>query len=408
MRVAGEVCVGLDGLHNVSATLEPGRPRVGSVALDSHPDRARLVPHREPVGRRPREHPAGCRHRVGGRLPGDEQPGEELEEDLRLAVGAHRPEDEPGAARRVADQRRRERVRRAPARAVLGRMPGLQGEADAPVLEEDPQAGDDEVGAEAGRVGLGERDRRAVPVDHVQVDGAAAGGVRGQPGGVLRVDRRPPGAEPLGREEPRAVGVLVEHGGAVPTGLLRRLDQQMGPAGVVGVGREVEPSGDPRAGKREVALRIGRHRPDVVSPGRGAEGLDPVGAGRRQVVGGVLAAAEREQLATELALVEARASLGRDGGQGPGHTRSADDVALVELAVRRVVVGAGDELAHRGREQRRRREPLGCMRLRRREQPGEGQPPEPLVQGRPPVDTPGHGHRADVAPERQVPGAGAP
>ena len=59
-------------------------------------------------------------------------------------------------------------------------------------------------------------------------------------------------------EQGAAVGVFVQHVGAVAAGGLRRFDEQMGPAWVVRVGRQVEPVGQAGGAEGEVALRVGR------------------------------------------------------------------------------------------------------------------------------------------------------
>ena len=66
-----------------------------------------------------------------------------LEEDLRLAVAAHRPDHHVERRPRAGggDEGGGEGVGRPPSRPVLGRVAGLEREAHAPILQEDPGAG---------------------------------------------------------------------------------------------------------------------------------------------------------------------------------------------------------------------------------------------------------------------------
>ena len=79
-------------------------------------------------------------------------------------------------------------------------------------------------------------------------------------------------ARRAGVEQRVAVGTVVEHGGAVVADGAPGLDQEMGPLRVVRVGAEAGRLGHRGAGQGQVALRRGRHGPQVVAPGPGAQG----------------------------------------------------------------------------------------------------------------------------------------
>ena len=83
------------------------------------------------------EHEAPGGHRPAGRLAGGEQAGQQLEEDLGLAVAAHRPEHGVEVAVGPGDQGGRQGRRRAAPGPVLGRVAGLEREPDAAVVQED-------------------------------------------------------------------------------------------------------------------------------------------------------------------------------------------------------------------------------------------------------------------------------
>src|SRR3954464_12328745 len=110
--------------------VEPTR-RYGVLQRDAH--LPALVPGRETTTRTGiGQRPARSRDRITGGLAMGEQPGQQLEQDLRLGVTAHRADDhaQPVAGR---DERRRECVRRPATWRVLRRMPRLETEADAAV-----------------------------------------------------------------------------------------------------------------------------------------------------------------------------------------------------------------------------------------------------------------------------------
>ncbi len=190
-----------------------------------------------------------------------------------------------GVARGIGHERRAQRVGRPAPGPVLGGMTGLQRERHAAVLQEDAQPRHREVRAEPGAVGLGERDDQAVAVDRVQVDRAAVARRRRDRARACRVDRGPAPRQTLRRDERGTVGVLVEHLDAVVSRLLRRLHQQMRPTGIVGIDGEVELLGDRARGQREVALRVGWDRPDIVFPHPHAQRRHPVRESDAQIVG---------------------------------------------------------------------------------------------------------------------------
>ena len=207
------------------------------------------------------------RDRRGRVLSGVEQAGQQLQEDLRLDVAAHRSDDLSQRAVGTRGQRRGERVGRTPARAVLGGMTRLEREPDTAVVEEDPRLAGHEVGTEVEGVGLGERDAETVCVDCTQMGGVP---VRQQSAGPTRGAGRPAsvsvgcawnatarsGSTDSARGPSRSressadtVGAVVEDRGTVEAGGATRLGDQVGPQRVGGIG------GDPDACRRS------RHRP---------------------------------------------------------------------------------------------------------------------------------------------------
>ena len=140
------------------------------------------------------------------------------------------------------------------------------------------------------------------------------------------------GGQPRRVEERVAVGAVEEHGGAVVADGAPRLDEEMGPLRVVRLGPEPGRLGHRGAGEREVALRGGRHGPQVVAPGAGLQRRAP----RRRAGGEVgrreVAAAQLEQAPAELTLVEAVAAVPGDGAQRAGDAREAHGLPDVERA----------------------------------------------------------------------------
>ena len=96
---------------------------------------------------------------------------------------------------------------------------------------------------------------------------------------------------------------------------------------VVGLHRELESARQCRRGQREIALRVGRDRPQLHTPRAGRQGSDPLGLGPFEVVGGEQTLAELTESSAELAPVETFATAGGYRAQGCGDTRSADAVA---------------------------------------------------------------------------------
>ena len=196
----------------------------------------------------------------------------------------------------------------------------------------------------------------------------------------------------------------MQDGDAVEGRLTGSLNEEMGPCGVVWIG-EIEAVGDPTGGEAQVALRVRRDGPQPVSPRVDGERLDPVGLRPSEVLGLVLAGAEGQQALAKLALVEAGAAVRGDCLQGAGKPQLANDGPF-----RRVVGGdrvglstgkAGD--GHRGTRLRRcGGEAIGGVRLCRREDVGEREAAEALVESHPPVDAAGHRNAADVAGARHL------
>ena len=139
-------------------------------------------------------------------------------------------------------------MRRSPPGSDLGPMAGGEGEADAAVVQEDAGRGLDEVRAEVERVGLGERDPEPVGVQGAQVRRVAVadachGGARAAVAGHDVGRCGPLGAHPrrrrseaVGVQQRGAVGAVEEDVGAVVADGTPRLDEQVRPERVVGVG----------------------------------------------------------------------------------------------------------------------------------------------------------------------------
>ena len=167
----------------------------------------------------------------------------------------------------------------------LGRMAGDEGEADAAVVQEDAGGGLDEVepkssaldcvsetprpsASSAHRCVVSPSPMRATSGAGVPPPGATSGGAIG-----ARIDAAAAAARRSGCEQRVAVGAVEEHRRAVVAHGAPRLDEEMGPLGIVGIGPEPGRLGHRGAGQRQVALRRGRHRPQVVAPGRACSGV---------------------------------------------------------------------------------------------------------------------------------------
>ena len=112
----------------------------------------------------------------------------------------------------------------------------------------------DQPGAEAGGVRLDQRHTHAVAVDGAEVGRVtvAAGAQRSEARSVSIMSTPPTAIAPRAV----AVGGVAEHVGSVEPGGGGSLDQQVGEAHVVGVGRQVQPAGQFGCAQREVALRV--------------------------------------------------------------------------------------------------------------------------------------------------------
>src|SRR5438874_508522 len=105
--------------RRVAPSLQARAPcrRRARFELDLH--RAAGAPRAEVSAADVPEHPPGRGDRGPRGLTPMEHARQQLQQDLRLAVAAHRPEHHSELARRGGDERGRERVGRAPAGAVL-------------------------------------------------------------------------------------------------------------------------------------------------------------------------------------------------------------------------------------------------------------------------------------------------
>jgi len=129
----------------------------------------------------------------------------------------------------------------------------------------------------------------------------------------------------------------------VTPSLTGRLDQNVGPAGISWI-EQVEPLGDPGTGKSQVALRIGRGRPEPVPPGIDVYCCDPVGVGAREVSFGVLAGPERQQLLSELTATEPMSSACGNRCQSPRHARAPDEHAGAQPTRNAVIIAPGNPI----------------------------------------------------------------
>ena len=277
----------------VAVRREGVRPRLGSTAFDDDGRSARRRPRVEALTRA-RQHPS-----AGWRWPDPATDGRARSRASTCSRiwGWPSPPMVPSTAWSVAvgtgDQRGRERVGRATPGPVLGGVAGHEGEPDAPVVQDDPGRRLEEVAAEARGVRLDQRHAHALAVDGAQVggvvrrsppDGSAASAAaeasdgipsRGEPRRcrAARRRRRRPTAPPDGPARPPS----PRRPGRPPR---RRSSGSSG---------RPSRSASQAAGQRQVALRRGRHGPEVVVPDAQAERRDPLGQGPGEVVGRVLA-----------------------------------------------------------------------------------------------------------------------
>ena len=154
----------------------------------------------------------------GRRLAVPERAGQELQQDLRLRVAAHRAEHRGEASVEGGDERRGQRVRRPPARRVLRRVALLEREAEPAVVQVDAGRRLEQVAPEARGVRLDERDadagRRRRRTGAV-VSPLSRASIRGGDGAV-EVDRTAPrrrGVRSTASASPSAR--VVQHRGAV-------------------------------------------------------------------------------------------------------------------------------------------------------------------------------------------------
>ena len=260
---------------------------------------------------------------------------------------------------------------------------------------------------EARGVGLDQRHRHPIVVDHAQVGGVPLL-VRhpvppnrcrfGGNGGAARV-------QALGRQQGGAVGPFVEHRRPVVAGRHGGLDEQVGPPRIAGVLRQGQAGGDPCCRQREVPLAGRRDGPDPVVPGHDGEALDPVGLTTPQVVGAEVPAAEPDQPGPELALVEARPTVIGDRPQRSRHAGPADAGArpggLARQLVQVYATGVVDR-RQRADEEGRGREAVVGQSDSGRQHLGQGPATEALVQRHPAVHAARDGDRPHVVAHRHL------
>ncbi len=264
-----------------------------------------------------------------------------LEVALRLHVAAHHAEAHDRLAA-PGEKPGNDGVEGTLARADLVRMPGLQAESGAAILQADAGAGHHDAGAEAHVIGLDERKHHPFLVGGGEVDGAALlRHARPHDLGAFHVDRFGALREIGVVEELRVRHFHRRRIGHVAPGVgepeLHRLDLQMKTIG--GVDRQrghVEVTQDAQRDERRDSLAIGRHLMKVVAAVLDRDRVDPVGAvrgeillGHRPVVG---TAGERDALG-DRAAIEALA-LGRgDVLERFGLLRTVEALARIGRAV---------------------------------------------------------------------------
>lgn len=140
-----------------------------------------------------------------------------------------------------------------------------------------------------------------------------------------------------------------------------------------------------------------------MTPRPQAQRLDPVGS-TVEVLGGELATAHRQQARAEGAAVEPVTPLVDHRPQGSRGAGATEALAVGHRSGGPVLdVGhGGDRRRHEGQEDRCRPAVLGVLDGRGQDL-GQREAPEAVVKGTPSVDTAGHGHGSDVAPERHHP-----
>ncbi len=218
----------------------------------------------------------------------------------------------------------------------------------------------------------------------------------------------------LGGQELLAVRSVMELFDPVVTGQARRLHEEVGPLARSRLGEPVEVQaaagagtghqlGDPRGRQREVALRVGRDGPQLVTPHGDPQGVDPIGTGPGQVVGRVLATSRLEQSFAELASVERlpptfghRSELTGDPGSQDAVTDGGPDRGQL------VAAGYVADAIEREGQHRRGREPALGQADGGGEHVREGQATVAFVERAPAVDAAGHRRAADIALERHL------
>jgi hypothetical protein len=124
-------------------------------------------------------------------------------------------------------------------------------------------------------------------------------------------------------EESLAVNSLVEYLRAVVSGLSGRLDQEMGPERIC-LTRQFEPLSDEGRSQDQVALRVRRRGPHVVTPGPGPKGLHPISLWTLEVLHRVLPGTHCQEFVAELSAVyRLPAALG-ERPKYPGHPWATD------------------------------------------------------------------------------------
>ena len=131
--------------------------------------------------------------------------------------------------------------------AELGRVAGLEREAQPAVVEVDAGVRLGDPGTETGGVRLDQRHAHAVAVDGAQVGGVAAIAGAVALRRLVAVDHVGPRVDRVEQRLP--VGAVVEDGRAVVAGGGGALDQDVRPLRIVRIVREADLLGEPQRGR---------------------------------------------------------------------------------------------------------------------------------------------------------------
>ena len=231
-------------------------------------------------------------------------------------------------------------------------------------------------GAQVGRVPLaGERGHRCVARQHAAPQAVDATGV-----------------EQLGH-----VGGVGQLGGPERTHSAGGFDQPVRPVRIIGVGGQVEVLREGGGGQDQVALGVGRHGPEPVSPCLDGGGFHPVRHRRGEVLGAEESLGESQQAVAELAAVEGVPPSGGDRLQRPRRPGPSHALTGAQVGRNVGVPGHAGHVASRCGQVGRGGEPVGGEGVRRAEHLGKVHHPAPRMQGQPAVHAARDGDGSRVA-----------